>query len=158
MTSIVLYSLAFLLLAISTMKDLGKTKKSLKIAWNTFKKMLPSVITIMVGVGILLTALNKEMISKLIGSESGILGIVIALITGSVAMIPSFIAFPLGGALLKAGAGYPQMAAFVSTIMAVGLITLPMEIKYFSRQIALKRAALSFLVCVIFTAVIGLVM
>ena len=158
MTSIVLYSLAFLLLIISAVKDMGKTKKSLKIGWNTFKKMLPSVITIMVFVGILLTVLNKDMISKLIGSESGILGVVIALVTGSVAMIPSFIAFPLGGALIKAGAGYPQVAAFVSTIMAVGIITLPMEIKYFSKSIALQRAALSFLVCVIFTAVIGMVM
>lgn len=158
MTSIILYTIAILLLAISAIKDMDKTKKSLKIGWNTFKKMLPSVITIMVFVGILLTALNKEMISKLIGSESGILGVVIALITGSIAMIPSFIAFPLGGALIKAGAGYPQVAAFVSTIMAVGIITLPMEIKYFSKKIALKRAALSFLVCVTFTAVIGMVM
>ena len=158
MTSIVLYSLAFALLAVSALKDKGKTKKSLQIAWRTFTKMLPSVITIMLFIGILLSILDKDMISHIIGSESGILGIIIALITGSIVVLPSFIAFPLGGALLNAGAGYAQVAAFVSTITAVGIISLPMEIKYFNKTIAVKRIVFSFLTCVIFTTVIGVVM
>jgi uncharacterized membrane protein YraQ (UPF0718 family) len=158
MTSIVLYTLAFALLAISAMKDKGKTKKSLQIAWKSFIKMLPSVITIMLLIGISLSILDKDMISHIIGSESGIIGIVIALITGSIAVMPSFIAFPLGGALLNAGAGYAQVAALVSTVMAVGIVSMPMEIKYFNKGIAVKRIAFSFLICVIFTAVIGMVM
>lgn len=158
MTSIVLYSLALALLAVSALKDKGKTKKSLQIAWKTFAKMLPSVITIMLLIGISLSILDKDMISHMIGSESGILGIIIALITGSIAVMPSFIAFPLGGALLNAGAGYAQVAALVSTVMAVGIVSLPMEIKYFNKAIAIRRIVFSFLICVIFTAVIGVVM
>ena len=158
MISIVLYSLAFALLAVSALKDKGKTKKSLKIAWKTFIKMLPSVITIMLFIGILLSILDKQMISNIIGSKSGILGIIFALITGSIAVLPSFIAFPLGGALINAGAGYAQVAALVSTIMAVGIVSLPMEIKYFNKRIAVRRIVFSFLICVIFTAVIGEVM
>lgn len=158
MTSIVLYSLAFALLAVSALKDKGKTKESLQIAWKTFAKMLPSVITIMLLIGISLSILDKDMISHMIGSESGILGIIIALITGSIAVMPSFIAFPLGGVLLNAGAGYAQVAALVSTVMAVGIVSLPMEIKYFNKAIAVRRIVFSFLICVIFTAVIGVVM
>lgn len=158
MTSIVLYSIAFVLLAISVMKDKEKTKKSLKIAWRTFTKMLPSVITIMMLIGVSLSILDKESISYLIGSKSGILGVILALITGSIAVMPSFIAFPLGGALLNAGAGYAQVAALVSTIMAVGIVSLPMEIKYFNKRIAVKRVAFSFLICVLFTFTIGMVM
>lgn len=158
MISTILYSIALILLVFSFLKDKEKTKKSLKIGWGSFKKMLPSAITIMIFIGILLSILDKNMISGIIGSESGFLGIVIALIVGSIAMIPSFIAFPLGGALLDGGAGYAQVAALVSTIMAVGIVTLPMEIKYFNKNIAVKRVIFSFLICVIFTAVIGLVM
>lgn len=158
MISIVLYSLAFALLAVSALKDKGKTKKSLKIAWMTFNKMLPSVITIMIFIGIVLSILDKDMISYMIGSKSGILGIIFTLITGSIVVLPSFIAFPLGGALINAGAGYAQVAALVSTIMAVGIVSLPMEIKYFNKTIAVRRVVFSFLICVIFTAVIGVVM
>lgn len=67
-------------------------------------------------------------------------------------------AFPLGGTLLKAGAGYMQVAALVSTIMAVGIVSFPAEIKYFNKDIAVKRIVLSFMICIVFTAVIGMVM
>lgn len=158
MTSIVLYSIALILLIISFMKDKEKSRKSLNIARSSFIKLMPNVLSIMLFVGITLSILDQKTISNLIGSQSGILGTAIALIVGSIVLIPSFVAFPLGGALLKAGAGYPQVAALVSTVMAVGIVTLPTEIKYFSKSIAVKRIILTFLVCVIFTIVIGRVM
>lgn len=158
MISIILYSLAFSLLAVSAFKDNVKTKRSLKIALNSFTKMLPSIISIMIFIGILLSILDKDFISSIIGAKSGILGIIFALITGSIAVIPSFIAFPLGATLIKAGAGYPQVAALISTVTAVGVVSLPMEIKYFNKNIAIRRIIFSFLTCVIFTAVIALVM
>jgi len=158
MTSVVLYLIALALLLVSFFKDKTKTKKSMKIAWASFIKLLPNAISIMLFVGITLAIVDQKVISSIIGSQSGILGSIIALIVGSIVLIPSFIAFPLGGALIKAGAGYTQIAALVSTVMAVGIVTLPMEIKYFNKAIALKRIVLSFLVCTIFTVVIGLVM
>jgi hypothetical protein len=39
-------------------------------------------------------------------------------------LIPGFVAFPIGAALLEEGAGYAQIAAFVSSLM-VGVETLP---------------------------------
>ena len=158
MTSIVLYIIALTLLLVSFLKDKKKTKKSMLIARATFIKLLPSALSIMLFVGITLAIVNPKVISSIIGSQSGAFGAVIALIVGSIALIPSFIAFPLGGALLKAGAGYTQVAALVSTVMAVGVVTLPTEMKYFNKSIALKRIVSSFLVCVLFTIVIGVVM
>lgn len=158
MTSIILYSMAGLALLISFFKDQEKSKKSLRIAWNQFIKLLPSVISIMLFIGITLAILDNEAISKIIGEQSGIAGVLIALVLGSVTLIPSFVAFPLGGALLNAGAGYPQVAALVSTVMAVGIITIPTEIKYFTKSLAIKRNVSAFIICVIFTIVIGVIM
>lgn len=158
MVSLVLYSIAGLLLIVSFFKDKGKTKKSLQIAWKSFSKLLPTVLAMMLFIGSSLAILNQEAISHILGTDSGLFGTGLALVIGSIISIPSFVAFPLGGALLKAGAGYMQVAALVSTIMAVGLVSLPIEIKYFSKAIAFKRILLSFLVCVVFTAVIGWVM
>jgi hypothetical protein len=50
------------------------------------------------------------------------------------------------------------VAALVSTVMAVGIVSLPMEIKYFNKAIAVQRILFSFLICVIFTVVIEVVM
>lgn len=158
MTTVILYAIALTLLIISFIKDRVKTKESMKIALKTFINLLPSALSIMLFIGITLTVVNPKIISSIIGSQSGILGTIIALLVGSVTLMPSFIAFPLGGSLLRAGAGYTQVAAFVSTIMAVGVATLPIEIKYFNKSIALKRIILSFIVCIIFTIIIGLVM
>jgi len=158
MISIVLYSVAGFLLLVSSLKNKSNTIKSLKVAWKSFSKLLPTVLAMMLFIGISLSVINENVISAMIGSESGVFGAIIALAVGSIVTLPSFVAFPLGGALLKAGAGYMQVAALVSTIMAVGFVSLPVEIKYFNKNIAVKRIVLSFMICVVFTAVIGMVM
>ncbi|WP_378956149.1 permease [Pelosinus sp. sgz500959] len=158
MVSFVLYSVAGILLLVSFIKDKSKTKESIKVAWKSFEKLFSTVLAMMLFIGITLAVLNQSVITTMIGSESGMLGVIIALIIGSIVAIPSFVAFPLGGALLKGGAGYMQIAALVSTIMAVGIISLPVEIKYFNKNIAVKRIVLSFMICIVFTAVIGVVM
>jgi hypothetical protein len=53
--------------------------------------------------------------------------------------MPSFVAFPLGANLLQHGAGYPQIAGFISSLMAVGIVSLALEIKYFGKRTALLR-------------------
>lgn len=158
MVSGVLYAVAGILLFVSWLNDRDKTKRSLRIAWKSFAKLLPTVLAMMLFVGISLSIISPGVITTLLGAESGIPGAVLGLLIGSVVTIPSFVAFPLGGALLKAGAGYMQVAALISTIIAVGLVTLPAEIAYFNKHIAVKRIVLSFMVCVVFTVVIGLVM
>jgi len=158
MISSVLYSVSGILLLVSFIKDKNKTKKSIKVAWKSFEKMLPIVLAMMLIIGITLSVLSPSVITTLIGSKSGVIGAIIALIIGSIATLPSFVAFPLGGALLKAGAGYMQVAALVSTIMSVGIVSLPVEIKYFNKNIAVKRIILSFMICIVFTVVIGMVM
>lgn len=158
MVSSVLYSVAGILLLVSFIKDKSKTKKSIIVAWKSFEKLIPIVLAMMLFIGIILAVLNQSVITTLIGSESGVFGAIIALIIGSIVSLPSFVAFPLGGTLLKAGAGYMQVAALVSTIMAVGIVSLPAEIKYFNKDIAVKRIVLSFMICIVFTAVIGMVM
>ncbi|AKB45219.1 permease [Methanosarcina vacuolata] len=138
----------------SFFKDRKKTKIAILKACKSFSSLLPEVLSIMMFVGISLAILSPETISRLIGAESGPFGIAVALIAGSVTLIPSFVTFPLGAALLKDGAGYAQIAAFVSTLMAVGVMTLPVEIKYFNRYTAVLRNISALLVSIIFTVVI----
>ena len=136
------------------MKDETKTKIALLKAWKSFSGLLPEILSVMMFAGITLAILSPDTISKLIGSQSGFFGIVLSLTAGSIALIPGFVAFPLGAALLDAGAGYAQIAAFVSSLMAVGIVTLPLEVKYFNKRMAIIRNASALVVSLAFTMAI----
>lgn len=157
MDSYIFYSLAIILLILSFIKDKKKTKMALKKAWKAFENILPEFLVVILLVGFLLAILNTETISKIIGSESGWVGVILAAIIGSVTLIPGFVAFPTAAILLKNGAGYMQIAAFVSTLMMVGLITMPVEIKYFGKKITAIRNLLAFFFSFIVALIIGMV-
>jgi uncharacterized membrane protein YraQ (UPF0718 family) len=131
---------------------------ALKKAWKSFENILPQFLSILMIIGIMLALLSPETISKLIGKQSGWIGMVIASIVGSVTLIPGFIAFPLASALLKGGAGYMQIAVFISTLMMVGIVTMPVEFKYFGKKAAILRNVLAFLFSYFVAIVIGVVL
>ena len=79
-------------------------------------------------------------------------------ILGAVTLIPGFIAFPLAASLLNSGAGYMQLAAFVSTLMMVGIVTMPVEMKYFGKRATIIRNGLAFVFSFGIAAVIGVVL
>jgi uncharacterized membrane protein YraQ (UPF0718 family) len=144
MFTYILYALAGVGLAVSFFKDRGKTKAALKKAWKSFENMLPQFLAILIIIGIALSVLSPEVISSLIGSRSGLWGILATAVIGSITLIPGFVAFPLAAALLKNGAGYMQIAAFVSTLMMVGVVTLPLEMKTFGKRAPIARNIAAF--------------
>ena len=106
----------------------------------------------------MLAILTPEQISSLMGNESGWLGVLVAALIGGITLVPGFIAFPLASALLKSGAGYMQIAAFISTLMMVGVVTFPLEMKYFGKKVTLIRNAEAFIFSLIVAYIVGKVM
>ncbi|MEE8706169.1 MAG: permease [Oscillospiraceae bacterium] len=157
MDTFILYGVALLLLTISFFKDKKKTKLSLKKAWKSFENIMPQFLVVILLVGILLAVLNTEIISKLIGSNSGWLGVVVSALIGAVTLIPGFVAFPTAAMLLQSGAGYMQIGAFVSTLMMVGVVTMPVEIKYFGKRLTILRNVFAFFFSFIVAYIIGMV-
>lgn len=157
MDTYILYGITVLFLVISFFKDKKKTKMSLKKAWKAFENILPQFLVVMLLVGVLLAVLNTEVISKIIGSGSGWLGVVLAALVGAITLIPGFVAFPTAAMLLQGGAGYMQIGAFVSALMMVGVVTMPVEIKYFGKRLTILRNVLAFVFSFIVAYVIGMV-
>ena len=158
MFTYVLYGAAIVWLLFSFCKDKEKTKLALKKAWRSFENILPSVLAVPILIGLILSILDVETISNLLGTDSGIGGMVIAAAVGCLTLIPGFVAFPLAASLLAAGAGYAQIAVFISTLMMVGIATLPLEAQYFGKGTAIKRNILSLLVAVATSCVIGMIL
>ncbi len=154
----ILYIIVVILLALSFMKDKQKTKKALKKAWKAFLKNIKMMIGMMILMGVVFTLISPDFIGKLFGEESGILGVLLGLGIGSATFMPSFIAFPLGAGLIENGAGYPQVAGFISSLMGVGVISIGMEVEYFGKQAAIVRNLFAILASIVFVIVIGGVM
>ncbi|MDD3058064.1 MAG: permease, partial [Sphaerochaeta sp.] len=99
-----LYIGTALLLAISFMRDRAKTKKALMKAWKSLGNILPQFLVVILLVGVLLTVMDSDMILRIIGSDSGWLGVLLAAVVGAVTLIPGFVAFPTAAMLLQGGA------------------------------------------------------
>jgi uncharacterized membrane protein YraQ (UPF0718 family) len=157
-TDVVFYALALALIALSFFTDRAKTVQALRKAWKSLEGILPQFLGIIVLIGILLAVFDPNTIQRLIGSSSGWGGTLLGSAIGSITLIPGFIAFPTAAMLLKGGAGYMQIGAFISTLMMVGVVTLPAEISTFNGKVALLRNGLAYLFSLLVALIVGIVM
>lgn len=139
------YAVAISALFVSFRKDRQKTKAALRKAWKSLENILPQLLTMVLLVSVLLAFVNTDVISRVVGKDSGWLGVILAALIGSITMIPPFVAFPTAAMLLDAGAGYMQIGAFVSTLTMVGVLTMPIEKQYFGKKLTLLRNFLAFI-------------
>lgn len=158
LSGVSLYIISIILLIISFLKDRDKTLKAIKKAVKSFENIMPQFLGIIIVVGIMLAILNPEDISRLIGEKSGFLGVFISVIVGSITMMPTFVAFSTGNTLLQNGAGYSQVAALVSTLTLVGIMTFPLEAKYIGKKAAFLRNFIACLFSFIVALVVGKLM
>ena len=149
------YGIGIVLLALSYANDRNKTKAALGKAWKSFENIMPQFLALLLLIGLSLALVDERTVSKLLGDESGVMGLAIAAIIGSVTLIPGFIAFPLAASLLKAGAGYGQITMFITTLMMVGIVTLPIESRYFGKEAAIRRNVFAFLYAIAASLVIA---
>lgn len=157
MSAIALYGLAGVALLLSALKDTRKTRMALRKGWMAFSRILPQLVAIILLVGILIAFLRPEVLSRLLGAESGWYGVLLSSVVGAITLIPGFIAFPTAALLLQAGAGLTQIAAFVSSLMMVGVVTFPLEVSYFGKRAALARNLAAYLFALVVALVMGMV-
>ncbi|WP_168203444.1 permease [Oceanispirochaeta crateris] len=149
MNTIIIYVITVVAILISLIKDSNKTVKALKKAIMSLEKILPQFLTVIFLVALAIAFLDQEKITQLLGDNSGIWGILAASIVGSITLIPGFVAFPAAAELLENGAAFAPIAAFVSSLMMVGIVTLPLEISYFGKKISIIRNSTAFVFSII---------
>lgn len=155
MTSFILYGICIILCIISFIKDKEKTKQAFINGLKSLENIMPQFLFIAILVGVILSILNPASISNLIGKDSGLSGITISSILGSITTIPTFVAFSTGDSLLKSGAGYAQVASFISTSTMVGILTLSLEAKYIGKKAAFYRNCIAFIFSFVVAIMIG---
>lgn len=151
-----LYIISGIVLSFSLVASKEKTIKALKIAWKKFYNMLPQFLLMIILVSISLFFIPNTVIAKYLGGKNLYLSALSASIFGSVAVMPGFIAFPLGGLLVKKGVSYTVIAAFTSTLMLVGVLSYPLEKKFLGTRITITRNIISYFVTLVIAIFVGL--
>lgn len=157
MFNVILFTLTLAVLFYSFIKDRQKTLQALKIAYNSFRNILPSMLGIIGLIGLMLALVPKETIEGLFGNNSPA-GILIISAVGSVTLIPAFIAFPLAASLLQAGASIMAVSIFITTLLMVGVLTAPMEIQYFGKKFTILRNVFSLAAALGIAVIMGVVL
>ncbi|MFP3898968.1 MAG: permease [Dehalococcoidia bacterium] len=157
-TAVIINLLALGCLVFALIKDRGKARQSVQVALKSFFRILPTVLLIIVIIGLLMAFLPPDQISRFVGEQAGFGGILTIAALGAVLHIPALVSYPLAASLLQSGASIAAVAAFITTLTMIGMVTLPLEIKELGKKMALLRNGLSFIIAIAIALMMGMVL
>lgn len=141
----------------SVIKDKKKTLNSIKMSSGMMRNMIGEIIGILFLIGLILTFIPPDTIKLYLGQSNVLMSTVVAAFAGSITLIPAFVAFPLVGSLINAGASIIPIVAFLTTLTMVGFVTFPLEKKEFGLKFAVSRNLLSFGFAIVIALLMGVI-
>ena len=150
-----LYIIMATLLCISLFFSPQKTWKGVQRGTKKLIKILPNYLKILVFLSLIMS-FAENFIVQYLGGQNILLGSLLAIIVGSIVMMPGFIAYPLAGVLLTRGVNYTVIAGFIISLKMVGVVTYPIEKEYMGIKGTIYRNAASLVITVIITFLIGI--
>jgi uncharacterized membrane protein YraQ (UPF0718 family) len=154
----VLLAMTAIAVLTSLIADRRKTLLGVRRGLRMFVNVLPTLGAVLAAAALLMAAVPPATHERWLGG-AGLVPFVAALLVGSIALIPGFVAFPLAGVLRDHGATTAVLAAFITTLLMVGVVTLPIEMRFFGLRIALWRNLLAFggavVVALVMAAILG---
>ncbi len=142
--TILLYSIVATMLLVAWRRQDGSARLALDAGLREFIHLLPRLAVGVIGSGFLAKALPQEAVTSWLGAESGLLGITLATIAGALTPGGPVVGYSLGSAALKAGAGLPQVMAYVTgwSLYTVNRMLI-WELPTMPRQAVWQRVSLS---------------
>ena len=157
MLSLTLYGLTALALALSYAKNPAGTRQGVRLGLRSLVNLAPTLLGMVALVALGLALLPPDTLSDLF-HRSGLAGFAVIATVGSLVSMPAPVAFPLAGSLMRLGVSLPSLAAFITTLTMVGVVTAPLEVAHFGRRFTLVRQVLSFLLALSVGALMGVVL
>ena len=142
--TLIMGTLAAVLLYLGYNKGQNLHILGMKFGMNMLIDILPLLIFAFIVSGMVQVLLPKELLSKWVGAESGLRGIMIGTIAGGLTPGGPFVSLPIVAGLLRSGAGVGTMVAFLTgwSLLAVG--RLPMEVGILGWKFTAIRLACTF--------------
>ncbi len=125
--TLVMGVLAIILLYIGYSRGQTEHIVGLQNAWRLLAQMLPILVFAMIVAGMVQVLLPNELLSRWIGNESGLRGIIIGAVAGGLTPGGPYVNLPIAAALIKSGAGVGTMVAWLTGWSLWAASRLPME-------------------------------
>ncbi len=135
---------AFSLLLVGYFRGQGQHIIGIKSAINMIVEILPLLLFAFVIAGMVRALLPQHLLSKWIGQDSGMRGILIGTVAGGLAPGGPYVSLPLAAALLRSGASIGTMVAFLTAWSLWAVSRLPMEVGILGWRFALIRLSCTF--------------
>lgn len=142
--TLVLYVFVAILLLLAWRRRDGTLASGLRDTWRDFVHLIPRLLVGVLGAGFIARLLPQDMVVAWFGPGSGPVGLVLASIAGALVPGGPVVGFAMGAAALKAGAGVPQVVAFVTAWSLYTLNrVLVWELPVMNARFVWMRAAIS---------------
>ncbi len=142
--TIIMAIVAIILLYIGYVRGEGEYIVGLKSTYKMILEILPLLIFAFIVGSMAQVLLPHELISKWIGSESGMKGILIGTIAGGLAPGGPYVSLPVAAGFLRAGASIGTMVAFLTGWSLWAVSRLPMEFGIMGWKFTLIRISCTF--------------
>ncbi len=163
MVKIDIFTIVFWLITViwfvfSMIKDKQTTINSVKMSTGMMKQIGGDILAILFLIGLILTFIPPEAVKQYAGQTNSLITTIVFALVGCITLIPAFVAFPLAGSLVQAGASIVPVVAFLTTLTMVGVVTFPIEKREFGLKFTLIRNTLSFVFAIIIALVMGVIL
>ena len=112
--ALILWMLALVLALVALRRSTAKARIAIAAAGQRFLEIMPRIALALMAAGFIAVLIPSEPVARYIGPDSGFAGILLASLVGGFVPGGPILAFPLVVVLYKAGAGLPQIIAFLT--------------------------------------------
>lgn len=117
--------------------QVGKT--ALSFSGNNFASFIFILTPVFICVGLMDVWVEREKMIQIMGANSGIKGIAIAVLAGMITAVPLYAQLPIAGVLLKKGSRISNMLLFLCTSVSIRIPLLLFEISSLGVSFTLIR-------------------
>jgi uncharacterized membrane protein YraQ (UPF0718 family) len=142
--TLIMAFLAVLFLFIAYSRGENQHILGVKLGLKMLIEILPLLIFALILAGVIQVLLPKELLSKWIGDEAGIKGILLGTVAGGIMPGGPYVSLPVAAGLFRAGAGIGTLVAFLTSWSLWAIARLPMEVGIIGWRFTLIRLACTF--------------
>ena len=144
-STVIMGVIALILLFIGYYRGQAEHISGIKSALNMGVQILPLLILAFIVAGMVQVLLPRELMSKWLGAESGLRGILLGTVAGALVPGGPYVSLPIAAGLLRSGAGVGTMVAFLTGWSLLAFGRLPMEVGILGWKFTVIRLVSTFL-------------
>jgi uncharacterized membrane protein YraQ (UPF0718 family) len=137
-------ALAIALFLVGYLRGEGQHVVGMRSALGMTVEILPLLVFAFIIAGMVQVLLPREIVSRWVGMESGMRGIVIGTVAGGITPGGPYVSLPIVAGLLQSGASIGTMVAFVTGWSLWAFSRLPLELGVLGWKFTLIRLACTF--------------